>query len=244
MASYDDFESGPREDGNGPLLDDKLDAQVRHGFVKKVFSIVGMQLLVTTAIAAPFTAYNEWARMFVAQNHALLMVAMFMPLVLICYMACNPSVAREYPKNYFILAAITLCMGLSVGISCAAYTQESVLFAVGLTAAATLGLVAFAFQTKYDFSGSGPYLWTAFLVLFFTGFLMMFIQSRILEIIYASFGALIFSFYIVYDTQLIVGGKHQQQRFGIDDYVFASLTLYLDIINLFLMLLRLFGDRR
>jgi protein lifeguard len=47
---------------------------------------------------------------------------------------------------------------------------------------------------------------------------------------------------MVYDAQLIFGGKHRKYQFGIDDYVFASLSLYLDIINLFLIILG--GSRR
>ena len=73
---------------------------------------------------------------------------------------------------------------------------------------------------------------------------MLFFYARWLEVIYAGCGTLLFSFYIVYDTQLIVGGKHNAIRFSIDDYVFAALNLYMDIINLFIMLLRLFGERR
>jgi len=44
--------------------------------------------------------------------------------------------------------------------------------------------------------------------------------------------------------QRIAGGKHQIRRFGIDDYVLASLTLYLDLIRLFMFLLRILGKRR
>ena len=57
------------------------------------------------------------------------------------------------------------------------------------------------------------------------------------------FGAIIFSFYIIYDTQLIIGGEHKKYQFDVDDYVFATITLYLDIINLFLYILDLL-DRR
>ena len=58
---------------------------------------------------------------------------------------------------------------------------------------------------------------------------------------YGSAGALIFSLYIVYDTQLMMGGKH---KYSLDpeEYIFASLNLYLDIINLFLFILRIVGS--
>ena len=68
--------------------------------------------------------------------------------------------------------------------------------------------------------------------------------SRNMEIVYSGMGACLFSFYIIYDVQLIAGGKHQAHRFGVDEYVFAALNLYMDIIQLFLHLLRLFGERR
>ncbi len=60
---------------------------------------------------------------------------------------------------------------------------------------------------------------------------------------YASAGALIFSMYIVYDTQLMMGGNH---KLSIDpeEYVFAALSLYLDIVNLFLYILTIIGAAR
>ena len=53
-------------------------------------------------------------------------------------------------------------------------------------------------------------------------------------------GALLFSAFIVHDTQLIVGGKKRQ--FDTGDYVLGAMSLYMDIVNLFLYLLRLFGE--
>ena len=66
--------------------------------------------------------------------------------------------------------------------------------------------------------------------------------SNIMNVVYASLGAVIFSCYIVVDTQLMMGGKHKYEL-DPEEYVFASLNLYLDIINLFLMILSLVGDR-
>ena len=67
--------------------------------------------------------------------------------------------------------------------------------------------------------------------------------SRITIICYASAGALIFSMYIVYDTQLMMGGKHKYSL-SPEEYIFASLSLYLDIINLFMYILMIIGAAR
>lgn len=71
---------------------------------------------------------------------------------------CDPSIAREYPKNYFFLSVITACFGMLVGVSCAMYTTQSVLLVAALTAGIVISLVLFACQTTYDFTGMGPYL--------------------------------------------------------------------------------------
>jgi len=124
-----------------------------------------------------------------------------------------------------------------------------VVLAIGVTVFIFLAMTLFAFCSKTDFTGFGPYLFAALLVLIFmsTICLMMsfFIQVKWLYMAYNALGVLIFTLYIVYDTQLILGewGGHQVQ-FNIDDYVLAAMTLYLDIINLFLHLLALFGSGR
>ncbi len=67
--------------------------------------------------------------------------------------------------------------------------------------------------------------------------------SQAAQTAYAALAAGLFSLFIVYDTQQIIGGKHHSHKFEIDEYVFAALTLYIDIIQLFLQLLKLFGNR-
>lgn len=68
----------------------------------------------------------------------------------------------------------------------------------------------------------------------------MFDCFRVAIIMYGSAGALIFSLYIVYDTQLMMGGNHKYSL-SPEEYIFAALNLYLDIINLFLYILTIIG---
>lgn len=68
-------------------------------------------------------------------------------------------------------------------------------------------------------------------------FISLFSQNKILHVIITGFAALLFGVYLIYDTQLIVGGhKHSLE---VDDYIIAALTLYIDIISLFLQILEL-----
>ena len=68
-------------------------------------------------------------------------------------------------------------------------------------------------------------------------------SGNIGQIVYASAGAVIFSFYIVYDTQLIIGGNNRRIQYSVDDYALAAINLYLDIINLFMAILEIIDGR-
>lgn len=67
-----------------------------------------------------------------------------------------------------------------------------------------------------------------------------FVRNEILSLVYACLGALLFSFYLVYDTQLMLGGKHKYS-ISPEEYIFAALNLYLDIVNIFLYILQIIG---
>ena len=59
-----------------------------------------------------------------------------------------------------------------------------------------------------------------------------------MSLVYASLGALLFSVYLVVDTQMMMGGKHKY-TISPEEYIFAALNLYLDVINLFLYILQI-----
>mmetsp|Transcript_130512 Transcript_130512/g.226798 ORF Transcript_130512/g.226798 Transcript_130512/m.226798 type:complete len:246 (+) Transcript_130512:81-818(+) len=229
------------------------DVTVRHGFVQKVYGILGFQLLLTTFLGG---LVMRWAQTLAATNPGALMALMLVSLAvsigMMCVFMCNPGLMRKSPTNYIILTVFTMAESVMVGFISAQYTQESVLIAMAITTLIVLSLTLFACQTTYDFTGMGPYLFCAVMCLFGFG-LMLSLAGMLglggpafgmMRMIYAAVGALIFSMYIVYDTQLIIGGKDKQHQISVDDYCMAAISLYLDIIQLFLMILRLIGERR
>ena len=107
---------------------------------------------------------------------------------------------------------------------------------MGGTAIVVVCLIIYASSTKRDFTSYYPYLWIFVLSVCIFGFSLIWLPYR--YAIYSALGVLIFSAYIVYDTQTIVGGKGRIEL-DIDDYVYGALMLYLDIINLFIYILSL-----
>lgn len=131
--------------------------------------------------------------------------------------------------------------GLSLGPTISFYLHTpngsaTVADAAGLTALAFLSLSAYVHISRKDFSALGGMLFVGLIVLMVAGLIGLFIPSQAYQMAIAGVSALLFCGYILYDTSEIIHG-------GETNYIVAAMRLYLDIINLFLALLRLLSRR-
>lgn len=145
--------------------------------------------------------------------------------------------------NFIFLFIFTLAESFVLACSASTYKADAVAMAVGITAAVCLGLTLFAFQTKWDFTMMGGILFVAVLILFLFGIVAIFVHNKIVQLVYACIGALVFSVYLVYDTQLMMGGNHKYS-ISPEEYIFAAINLYVDIINIFMYILAIIGHSR
>ena len=113
------------------------------------------------------------------------------------------------------------------------FDQSIVIQAFFLTAAVVVGLTAFTFQTKRDFSNMYAALCTGLWVLILGGFLQIFMGNEMTDTALAVGGAFLFSMFIIVDTQMIM------TRLSAEEYILATIQLYLDIINLFIEILKI-----
>ena len=125
----------------------------------------------------------------------------FIPIV------CCKSVARRVPVNYILLVTFTFCETFFFAWTSSIYTTDSVIAAGFMTLGMTIALTVYAFRTKTDFTA-----WTSLIFVLFTATLMLVIMSIFITGSFASrivaFGfVIIYAFYLIYDTQLIAGGK-------------------------------------
>jgi FtsH-binding integral membrane protein len=114
------------------------------------------------------------------------------------------------------------------------------------TAAITVAISVYAWTTKSDFTICGPFmLILGFTLCTTTLFILIFGLTtgnyRVAHMIICGIAVMLFSFYLIYDTQLIMGGKRYE--IDIDDYILGAIILYTDIITIFLYLLKLFGGK-
>jgi len=226
--------------------------EIRHAFIRKVYAIVFLQLCVTAAMSVFAMVGSTMEKPSAILAFLMLPYVYYTSLigtfVLVCAMICGGERCRRHPTNIILLFLFTVMISVVIAVVCgllnAVGKGDTVRNAALITAGVVAGLTAFAFQTKYDFTGTGPYLFVALWCLFIAGFVSFFFPpSNAWNMVYSGVGALIFSFFLVYDTQLVVGGSHRKYQLSIDEYVFAALNIYLDIINLFLYILQMLNSR-
>jgi protein lifeguard len=215
-----------------------MEASLRVGFVRKVYGILTCQLLVTVFIAM-ISMNSKGFQNFQRQNVWLFYVCVVFTLVISIALACFSKLARKSPINYILLGIFTFCQAYMVGFICSFYKSDTVVLAAILTLGIVSGLTAYACYTKTDFTYMGGILFAMSFMLMFFGFALMFIRVPWMHVLYSVLSLLLFSVYLIYDTQLIMGGK--KHELSIDDYVIGALMLYIDIMTIFLHLLRIVG---
>ncbi|XP_072901331.1 protein lifeguard 2a isoform X2 [Hemitrygon akajei] len=190
---------------------------VRHRFVRKVYAILMVQLLITFGIVAVF-------------------------------MFCDP--VKRYVRKSIILYYTSFGIFISVYLVLACCTRVSyhntkiVLLCIGITALVCFTVTIFSFQTKFDFTTCHGLLFGLTIALLLTGLVMGFTipfgYLPWLHTVYAGLGAIAFTLFLAYDTQLLVGNK--RYSLSPEEYIFAALCLYVDIIFIFIFFLK-FGNR-
>jgi len=218
------------------------DESIRKGFIRKVYLILMAQLTFTFGVVALFL-FHRPTQEFSERNPGLILAACLITLVVVIAMACCESARRTFPTNFICLGVFTLAESFLIGAIASRYNSESVFLAVGITALLCLALTLFAMQTKYDFTACGGFLIAALICLMIFGFVAMFWRDHIVQTIYAGCGALLACVFLIYDTQIMMGGDHKYS-ISPEEYIFAALNLYMDVVRIFLFILQLIGDRK
>jgi len=223
----DDFKFG------GSVAEATID--IRMAFVRKVYAILSVQLIATAVLSSVSfwsAGYKDW----IQSNSWMMWLSLFGA---IGFMLLTYWKRKSYPMNLFFLAGFTGLEAYSVSVIVSFFDTRIVLQAVLLTAGIFVGLTLFACQTKYDFTSWMPYLFGGLWALILFGFVAAFFPySSTSELIYGGLAALIFSGYILVDTQLIMRHYH------VEEEIAAAISLYLDVINLFLAILRILNSQQ
>jgi len=212
---------------------------VRIGFVRKVYGILAIQLLITTLICVISMTSPAFAT-FQAESPGIFIAAIVLSFVVLIAIFCFKNVAKTVPTNYICLIIFTLCEAYMVSFACSSVGEPKiVIMAAVMTLGMTLSLTIYACTTKKDFTmlGSSLFVFCTALLLFGIFMGIFHAWSKPLYILYTTLGVIFYGFYLCYDTQLIMGGK--ENEIDLDDYIIGAIMIYLDVIIIFLKILSL-----
>jgi uncharacterized protein len=172
-------------------------------------------------------------------------LVMLSPLAIVFGMSWFQSRLSESALKGLFFAYAAL-LGASLSTIFLTYTDTSIAQVFFGTAAGFAALSLYGYTTKRDLSPIGTFLLIGLVGLIVASIVNMFVQSGPMSLIISTIGVLIFAGLTAYDTQKIksmyqwVGGTAEEGKVAI----MGALNLYLDFINMFLFLLRLFGSSR
>jgi len=209
---------------------------IRKNFAQNVFSIVAAQLAVTFGLVALFT-FHQGALAIAYNNPWLLNISMISTIGLSLVMSFSQTARRQAPMNLILLGAYTVCQGFLVGLMSSFYRVDEVIYAIGITGAIVFGLAIYASTTKEDFTMKGGMMVSMLMALTIGSIVSIFYRGEFFNFILAVGGAAVFSMYIIYDLQMIIGDR--KLSISPEEYIFAALNLYVDIIRIFMELLKI-----
>ncbi len=178
-------------------------------------------------------------------NSGLAWVLMLAPLGVVIYMSFGIA-KMSYSKAQTVFWIFAALMGASLSSIFLAYTGTSITRVFFITAGTFGAMSIYGYTTKRDLTKLGSFLFMGLIGIIIASIVNIFMKSSMMYFVISILGVLIFVGLTAYDTQKIKNmylASDSGELIG-KKAVMGALTLYLDFINLFIMLLRLFGQRR
>lgn len=243
MANWSDPQSGATSFATATgARTEAFDAGLRR-YMLSVYNYMFSGILLTGIVAMGFAASGMAAQVFGGPG-ILKWIITFAPLGFVFGMSFGGG-RMSSGALQAMFWGFAVAMGLSLSTIFLAYTGTSIAQSFFATAAAFGGLSLYGYTTKRDLSAFGTFLVMGLVGLIVASLLNLFFQSGPFALVISIVGVLLFAGLTAYDTQRTKSMYAQVAGTGAEQHVviMSALNLYLDFINMFLFILRLFGNR-
>lgn len=225
-------------------------AAMSRTFMSSVFSWMFAALAITSVVAYYFGNSVELLSLLINPEAGRLSglgyVVMFSPFAFILVMSFGFN-RISYPVLLFLFLLYSAVMGMSLSFVFLTYTASSI-FSTFIATSAMFGTMAIiGYTTKTDLTKFGSIMMMGLIGIIIAGLVNMFMHSDTMSYIISFVGVLVFTGLTAYDVQKLknIGTGVEMGTASTGKLVImGALSLYLDFVNLFVMMLRLFGDRR
>lgn len=213
-------------------------------YMNNIYKYMSFALLITGVVS--FFSAKIPVISHLIFNTPLSIVVMLAPLFYVIYFSSkiwtmSPEKARN---NLWIFSAI---MGLSLTSIFVVYTSSSIIRTFFITSATFAGMSLYGYTTKRNLMGLGQFLMMGLIGIIIASIVNIFMKSAGMEFMISIIGVLVFTGLTAYDVQKL---KHTYDYVGVNSdaqekvAIIGALNLYMDFINLFLMLLRFMGNNK
>ena len=216
-------------------------------FLAKVFNWMAIGLGLT-GLAAFLTVNSQTALQLIFGNKLIFYGLIFGELGLVFYLSARvEKISAQAATGLFV--AYSILNGITLSAILLVYTMSSVAATFFITAGMFGAMAVYGFVTKKDLSSWGSFLFMGLIGIIIAMVVNIFLASSMMSWVISGIGVIIFTGLTAYDVQQITRMGEQGIMDGGEAVIrkgaiMGALKLYLDFINLFLMLLRLLGDRR
>merc|ERR1712151_585815 len=155
---------------------------------------------------------------------------------------CSKNMRQKSPTNFILLGVLTVSMSIDVGLICLMYIVSSIINAMVMTTMIVGALTYYAFTTKRDVTIGNVFFYILAIDLFHFVIWMFFGRYEMATVLGSVCAATGFCLYLIHDVQTLMSGK--RRKLDVDDYIFGALIIYMDIIQIFIKLLQLFGEKK
>jgi FtsH-binding integral membrane protein len=247
-----DYQNPQNSSGDISLVQPVEQTQVKN-FMANVFAYMFMALGISALFAYIFILNPQWQESLMNATHTNLntlgFIVMFAPLGFVLLMSFGYS-RLSAPALIILFIIYSALNGISFSFILLQFTSGTVL-ACFLSASAMFGIMAFmGYTTKQDLTKFGRILFMGLIGIIVASLINLFMHNDTLDYLISFIGVMIFTGLTAYDVQKLknIGSGIQYADVPANDVkkvsILGALNLYLDFINLFLFLLRLFGGRR
>lgn len=211
----------------------------------RVYNAMALGLVVTGAVSYGVASVPELFRMF---NGTILGIIVMLAPLGIVFFGLTPSRMHSMSVGaisglYYLLTAL---FGISLSYIFMMYSSESIARVFFVTAGMFAGTSVYGYTTKRDLSGMASLMVMGLIGIIIAGLVNIFLQSTMVQFVTSVIGVIVFTGLTAWDTQNIK--ETYREANGVETNaklaVMGALSLYLNFINLFMMLLRLFGSQR
>ena len=218
----------------------KIYLSIRSKFMLKVYGILLFQFIFTFGII--LVCQIQIIKKYLLSQRTLCISLMasfsFVYLFAFTIFLCRPDLMRKVPINYIVIFLITICETIVLTYLSIFFQPEIIIATITFLTAICLAIFCISIFNKIDIKS----LYITLIAFFFCalnyGILALIYKSDYLNFLYCLIAAILYTLFIVYDTTII------RDDFDIDDYAYGALTLYFDIIRLFIVLLQIMVNFR